>query len=368
MSASATLSLKLRHVTFTLALPLLNLLAALFISALIILLIGEDPIQTLEILVRGAFGSTEVLGYTLYYATNFVFTGLAVAFAFKAGLFNIGGDGQAYLGGLGVALACLYFDHLPWPLLWALSMAMAMLFGAMWAWVPGWLQARRGSHVVVTTIMFNYIASALMNYLLVQVLIAPGQPAPETREFHSNTWLPSLHGLLNSAFGWSLPVTPLNVSVFVALFCCVLFYVVVWRTRWGYTIRTVGSNERAARYAGMPTRKVIVLAMCVSGSLAGLVALNDVQGVHHRLTVNFTEGVGFVGIAVALMGRNHPFGIVLAALLFGALTQGGTELSMEVPRLTREMVVMIEGLIILFCGALENMFRPSLGRLLGVSN
>jgi simple sugar transport system permease protein len=340
--------------------PLVNIALAFAASGLVVLAIGEDPLEALAILVRGAFGYDEALGYTLYYTTNFIFTGLAVAVAFHAGLFNIGGEGQAYIGGLGVGLVCLAFDrHLPFGLLLPLAIAGAAVFGAAWAFVPAWLQARRGSHIVITTIMFNFIAAALMVYLMVNVLIRPGQMSPESREFAEAAWLPFLHEMLGG-LGLEVTPSPLNLSFLWALLCCVGVWALLWHSRWGYEIRTIGHNERAAIYAGISPPKVIVLAMCVSGGLAGFVGLNEIMGVQHRLLLNFTAGYGFTGIAVALMGRNHPVGIVLASLLFGALYQGGAELAFEIPSITRELVVVIQGLVILFSGALENMLRPQI--------
>jgi simple sugar transport system permease protein len=343
-------------------LPALNLAAAFVVSGLVVLAVGEQPLAALRLLVEGAFGSVEGIGYTLYYATNFIFTGLAVAIAFHAGLFNIGGEGQAYIGGLGLALVCLALDGFAWPLVVPLAVLAAALSGAAWAYIPAWLQARRGSHVVITTIMFNFIAAAAITWLLVNVLIKPGQQSPETRHFAEHIWLPTMHGIAAS-LGWKMPRTPLNLSFLWALICAGLVWLFVWRTRWGYALRAVGHNESAAIYAGIDPGKVIILAMTLSGALAGFVALNEVLGVQHRLLLNFVGGAGFVGIAVALMGRNHPVGICLAALLFGALYQGGAELAFEMPNLTRDMVVAIQGLVILFCGALERLFRGPIERL-----
>lgn len=340
-------------------LPLINLVVALLASALLILVIGEDPILAMRTLADGAFGSGEAIGYTLYYTTNFIFTGLAVAIAFHCGLFNIGGEGQAYIGGLGVGLLCLGMGGVPFILVLPLAIIAAALFGAAWAYIPALLQAKRGSHIVITTIMFNFIASAVMTYLLVNVMIKPGQQSPETREFDPGTWMPFAHEML----GWigvTFARSPLNFSFLFALVCCALFWVYVWHTRWGYELRVLGQNETAAVYGGISPSRTIILTMMISGALAGFVALNEIMGVHHRLLLNFTGGYGYVGIAVALMGRNHPLGIVLAALLFGGLYQGGSELAFEIPTLTREMVVVVQGLIILLCGALENMFRPAL--------
>jgi ABC-type uncharacterized transport system permease subunit len=340
-------------------LPLLNLAAAFFVSGLIVLLLGENPLQAVELLLYGAFGYGEAIGYTLFYATNFIFTGLAVAIAFHCGLFNIGGEGQAYLGGLGVALVALYLGWLPLALVLPLAIAAAALFGGFWALIPGWLQARRGSHVVITTIMFNFLAAALMTYLLVNVLIKPGQQAPESATFPQSAWLPQMDEVLG-ALGLEIARSPLNLSFVFALLCGGLFWLFVWHTRWGYALRVVGQNEAAAVYGGISPARQIMIAMTLSGALAGFVALNEIMGSQHRLILGFTGGYGFVGIAVALMGRNHPVGIVLAALLFGALYQGGSELSFDMPALSRDLVVVIQGLVILFAGALEHMFRPSL--------
>ncbi len=339
-------------------LPALNLMAALLVTALVTWLIGENPLECLEILVKGAVGYGEGIGYTLFYTTSFVFTGLAVATAFHAGMFNIGAEGQAYLGGLGVTLVVLAFDTvLPAPLMVTLAILASMLFGAAWAFIPGWLQARRGSHIVVTTMMFNFIASSLMLYLIGHLLIEPGSQNPTTREFGASSWVSSMQAIAASV-GLDIPATPLNASFILAIVASVLFYIVVWHTRWGFQLRTVGVNDKAARYAGINVTLVILLAMCVSGALSGLAAVNELLGSTHRMNVAFTNGIGFVGVAVALMGRNHPVGIFLSALLFGALTQGGLDLSFEKPVITREMIIFIQGLIILFCGALENLFEP----------
>jgi simple sugar transport system permease protein len=343
-------------------LPATNLALALLLSAGVVLAIGEHPGRALGLLAAGAFGSAESIGYTLYYATSFVFTGLAVAVAFHGGLFNIGAEGQAYIGGLGVGLLCLGAGGWPTALVIPAAVLVAGLFGAAWAFVPAWLQARRGSHVVITTIMFNFIASALMTYLLVNVLMKPGQQSPETREFAPSTWLPQLFDVLRG-LGWDLGRSPLNLSAVLALAAAAVVWVYLWHTRWGYELRALGLNEEAAVYGGIRPARIVIVAMAISGGLAGMMSLNEVMGVQHRLLLNFPGGAGYVGIAVALMGRNHPAGIVLASILFGALYQGGSELSFDMPRLTRDMVVVIQGLIILVCGALEHALRRPLDTL-----
>jgi simple sugar transport system permease protein len=345
-------------------LPAVNLALALLVSALVVLLAGASPARALRLVATGAFGSAEALGYTLYYATSFIFTGLAVAVAFHGGLFNIGAEGQAYLGGLGVGLLCLAAGSWPAAVVIPMGIAAAAGFGAAWAFVPGWLQARRGSHVVITTIMFNFIASALMTYLLVNVLIKPGQSAPETREFDPGTWLPQLHEIARG-LGLEIARSPLNLSFPVALAAGGLLWIHLWHTRWGYELRALGHGEAAAVYAGIRPARTAILAMALSGALAGMMSLNEIMGVQHRLLLDFPGGAGYVGIAVALMGRNHPAGIVAAAVLFGALAQGGSELSLDMPALTRDVVVVIQGLVILVCGGFEHALRRPIEAAIG---
>ena len=348
----------------TLLLPILNLGAALIASGVVLLLIGEDPLDAVRILFFGAFGYGEGVGYTLFYTTNFIFVGLAFAVAFHGGLFNIGAEGQAYLGGLGVAFVCLYLDFLPLVLLVPLAITSAALFGAAWAFLPGWLQATRGSHVVITTIMFNFLAASLMVYLLVNWLSPADSMQPETATFAENARLPFIHDIFRY-LGFEIATSPLNVSFLWALICCVLVWALVWHSRFGYELRTVGANSVAAVYGGISVSRVTVVAMMISGGLAGFMAINEIMGSQHRLILEFTSGYGFVGIAVALMGRSHPVGIIFAALLFGALYQGGADLAFEKPNITRDMVVVIQGLVIFFAGALEQMFRPQLAQFLG---
>ncbi len=342
--------------------PLLNLLLALLATSIVFLLINENPIECLGIMLKGAVGSLKGWSYLLYYATNFIFTGLCVAVAFHAGLFNIGGEGQAYFAGLGAAMVGLYFEFLPWPIVIPLSILASILFGAFWGFVPGYLQAKRGSHIVITTIMFNFIASSLMVYLINYWFRPIGKMAVESREI-TGAYILTFREIAKQFFDYRLPASPLNLTVFLALFVAWAVWYFLWRTKLGYEIRAVGLNSEASVYAGITPDRIIMIAMAVSGGLAGLVAVNEVLGAQHRLLLEYVQGAGFVGIAVALMGRNHPIGIVLAALLFGLLYQGGTELSFAKAHINRDMVVVIQGLIILFMGALEQAFRPYLSAL-----
>lgn len=342
--------------------PLINLFLALVVSGLVVLYIGESPVEAITIMVKGAVGSTYGWGYTLYYATNFIFTGLAVAVAFQARLFNIGGEGQAAIGGLGVALVSLSVDWPHWTLAFPFAILGGALFGAAWAAIPAYLQARRGSHIVITTIMFNFIASALLVYLLVNVMKMKGSMAPETRRFPEGSFLPSAYdmaGWVGLKFSKS---APLNITFFLAVLCCILVYLLIWRTRLGYQIRAFGHSEPAALYAGISPFRITMITMLISGGLAGLMGVNAVMGEAERLVIDSVQGAGFVGIAVALMGRSHPLGVFLAGLLFGMLYQGGGELEFEKPAVSREMILVIQALVILFTGALDNMVRAPFER------
>ncbi len=344
-------------------LPLWNLAIALAVAGLVVLLIGQSPMQALTVLLNGSLGSLRGLGYTLYYTTTFVFTGLAVAVAFHGGLFNIGGEGQATFAGLGVTLLALALGaSLPPLLLLPMLVLSAALFGMLWALVPAWLQAWRGSHIVITTIMFNFLASSLNVYLLVNVMRPTGSMAVESASFADAARMPALHELA-AGLGLELPSSPLNLSLALALLACFFVHWFLWRSRAGYALRAVGSAPKAAHYAGIRPRLQVLVAMGLSGALAGMVAVNEISGVQGKLTLDFVAGAGFTGIAVSLMGRNHPLGIVLAALLFGVLYQGGVEVAFELPGFSREMVVTVQGLIVLFAGAMAMVSAPLFGRL-----
>ncbi len=210
--------------------------------------------------------------------------------------------------------------------------------------------------------MFNFIAAALLNYLLVNLLRPVGAMDPATAKFPEPTHLPTFRDMFSTADTILFRGSPANVSFFLALVACVAVWFLIWRTRLGYEIRAFGHSESGARYAGISPTRIIVVAMLISGGLAGLMAVNTTQGEAERLILNSTEGAGFIGIAVALMGRNHPFGVFLAAILFGFLYQGGAELALWTT-IPRELIVVIQALVILFTGALDNMVRMPLERL-----
>jgi simple sugar transport system permease protein len=344
-------------------LPLLNVVLAFLIGGLIVMSVGQNPLRAVQVMLFGAFGYGTGLGYTLYYTTDFIFAGLAVSLAMHAGLFNIGAEGQAYVGGLGVILIALALNGLAWPFMLPLMIVAGALFGAAWAFIPGYLQAKRGSHIVITTILFNFIAASMMSYIISRILkpagVASDESAPieaVSRALKLNTFIPYFKS------------APVNVTVFLAIGGLFAFYWLIWRTKFGFAVRALGHNPTAANYAGISNQKMIMLVMALSGAIVAMIAVNNVGSVHGRLILNYVNGAGYVGIAVAFMGKGHPIGVGLSALLFGVLYQGGTELAFSMPGITREMIVTIQALVILFTGAMGDMLRAPLARLFSAAS
>ncbi len=301
--------------------PFIQLALALVIASLVVLLVGESPVEAFGVMVKGAtnleFGG---LSNTLYYATNFVFTGLAVAVAFHAGMFNIGGEGQAYIAGLGIGVLMLLLDDVlnVW-LMAPLAILVSAAFGAVGSDSgilagKAWFAHRCDNDYVQLHCVRCY------GYALVDHIAKYGGNSTDSRYFNPEAVFPKFYELAQS-YGFELPFSLLNPTVFIALITAWLVWLLLFRSRLGYAIRVVGQNQIAATYAGINTQKIIIIAMAISGGLAGLMALNEVFGAQNRLILNFTGGFGFIGIAVALMGRNHPVGVILASLLFGALYQ-----------------------------------------------
>jgi simple sugar transport system permease protein len=316
--------------------PLLAIALALAAGALFILAIGERPLEIYALMARESFGTGYGIGQTLFRATPLVFTGLAVALGFRAGLFNIGVEGQLYLGGLAAAVAGAALGAWPAVLLLPAAIAAAALAGALWAAIPGVLKARTGAHEVINSIMLNFIAFALVAYLGRSLY----QPATvRTAEIAAGAVIPRL-----GAWWPALKAAPANASILLAALAAALVAVLLFRTRWGYEIRAVGMNAPAAAYGGIAIGGTQVRAMTLSGALAGLGGVNFVLGYKHYFEQGFSAGAGFLGIAVSLIGRNHPVGVIAAALFFGALSYAGLVINQRVPK---ELVEILQGVVIL---------------------
>jgi len=329
-----------------LVVPLLAVVTALLAGAAVIALAGLDPLLAYLGLWEGALGSPRALSETLIWATPFIFTGLGVALAFRAGLFNVGAEGQLAVGAvlaawLGYALPGLAGGPLPAVLHLPLVLLGGALGGAVWGAIPGWLKARTGAHEVINTIMLNYVALLGVGYLLNGPLRDPSplNVIARTPEIALGARLPRLTGDLR-----------LHAGLLLALVAVAVVWWLLARTTLGFEIRAVGANPNAARYAGMRVGRTFVVAMGLSGLLAGLAGAVDVAGLHYRHELGFSVGYGFDAITVALLGRVHPLGVVPAALLLGALRNGATRMQF-LAGVPADLVTVLEGLILLFVSA-----------------
>ncbi len=305
-------------------------------------LAGENPWRVLVILAKGAFGTGYDLGMTLFYATPLIFTGLSVAIAFQAGLFNIGAEGQLTLGALAAAVVGAAWPNMWGPLAPVMAGLAAFVVGGLWGAIPGWLRAKRGSHEVINTIMLNFIAAGLASYVTLYLFKNTESQNPETRPIGAAYHI--------TQFGW-FQGAPVSLALPLALVTAVLVWILMWRTVLGFELRAVGQNEAAARGAGINTGRLRIIALTLAGAVAGLVGVSEVLGNAGKFRVGFSPEYGFIGIAVALLGRNHPVGVVAAALLFGALHKGTSELDLETEHITRELSLVLQALVILSVSA-----------------
>ncbi|WP_035571936.1 ABC transporter permease [Halonatronum saccharophilum] len=322
------------------AISLVAIFSSFIIGAIVVLLSGYNPIQAYHALLYGAFGSLNNIADTLLATTPLIFTGMAVAFAFRCGLFNIGGEGQLLVGGLTAAWVGT-FQGIPMLIHLPLTVMAAMLAGALWVFIPAILKAKLGVHEVITTIMFNYIAYSLVAYISLKVLARPGTVQTHTIEESAKFWrfsnLIDMHSYLNIGF-------------VIALAVLVIVYYLLWKTTIGYEIRAVGISPDAAEYGGINSARNIVIALMISGMLAGLAGAERALGLFYNYRSGFSAEYGFTGIAVALLGRNHPLGVLLAALLFGILSNGRTYMNM-MAGVPVDLVVILQAVIILFVSA-----------------
>ncbi len=334
--------------------PLISAALAVVVGSFIIWASGYDPRAAFIALWEGSFGSPKAIGDTLLKATPLILTGLAVAYGFRAGLFNIGAEGQLFLGGLAATWLGLSLAGLPWFLLIPLMLLASMLAGAAWAFVPAILKARIGAHEVITTMMFTYIGRYLVSYLVIGPLKAPGQ-IPQTAELPGAGQLSRIQALFSEATLASFEFLKLgrgHLGIVVAVIAAVLVWFVLKHTTLGYENRAVGFNPWASQTAGISVQSTTVKALCISGGLAGLAGSTEVMGVHHRLFDQFSSGFGFTGIAVALLAKNHPIGVIPAALLFGALAAGAGRMQFQAD-VPQKIVLIIQALVIFFVAAEE---------------
>ena len=308
--------------------------------------IWEDPVRVYNEIFKAALENRDGWGNVIYRATPLIFTGLAVAFAFQCGLFNIGGEGQMVMGGFAITWIGFTFTGLPSILLIPMCIVAGALAGGIWGGIPGYLKAKLGVHEVVNTIMMNWIAVALTQYLTM-VYKPPDSWIPHTYVIAKAAWLSRLANYLNP-LGIDFPKSNLlNTAVFLAIALVLIMAFILKRTKVGYEIRAVGFNPTASECVGISVGKNMVLAMAISGAIAGMAGVNQVMGYQHRFRYGVFEGLGFDGIGVALIGKNSPLGVVLAALLFGVLDHGGLaiDVSTHVPR---EIIMVLKAIILIF--------------------
>jgi simple sugar transport system permease protein len=326
---------------------LLALLLSVVVVSLIVVFIGDNPLHVFDVLISSSLGSFRGLAYTLFYSTPLIFTGLSVALCFHCGMFNIGAEGQLYIGAFAVAAFGILFPELPFFIGIPLGILASFLFGAFWGWIPGQLKARRGSHEVIVTMMMNFVAIGVTSYLTQNFFRTVTSQSPETKPVGAGWQIPTFHQLFSPLGIQSFHGTPFNLSFLLAILCCFLVWWFLWRSKWGFELRSVGQNPSAAQYAGIRVNTSIVLALALAGGLAGLVGVNEVMGNAHRFQEGFSPEYGFLGIAVALLGRNRPMGVFMAALLFGALHRGAQALDIDTEKVTRDLAMVIQATVII---------------------
>ncbi len=344
--------------------PLIAVVAAFIVGGVIILLIGDSPFDAYRWLLSSSFGSAKDIGWTLHYATPLIFTGLAVAVAFRCGLLNIGAEGQLYMASFAVAWLGIKFGgtvvnifgkeenwswaSLPAIVLVPLLVVVAVVVGGLWGAIPGVLKAKFGSHEVINTIMLNFIAVALVGYFTQYYYKVPGDAIMQTAPVGEAAHIPRLNQYLT----FLPPDVPLNVAFLLAILMCFVVYVFLWKTKWGYELRAVGENPSAAEYGGISPKKQIIVAMTVSGALAGMVGISEVMGTRYNYYHEFSAEWGFLGIAVALLGRNHPLGVFIGVLLRGEIF-----VDAFTGRVSKDLGWVLQAIIILFVACLQRYTR-----------
>lgn len=330
----------------TAGVPLVSVLLATIIGSIIIIATGKDPVLAFSALLTGAFGGPLQIGETIMRATPLIFTGLAVAFGFRANLFNIGANGQLVMGSLAAAWLGIVLAGLPSLVSIPLILLGAVLFGAAWAFIPALLKARVGAHEVITTMMFSWIGLYLTSWI-VSGPLNDKSGIPQTPMLSQNVWLLPFDKIIPG-----IPPVRAHIGFIIAVVLAVVVWWILKRTTLGYEVRAVGYNPFAAQNGGISIGLTTVWALCISGALAGLAGASEVLGVQHRMfdEVSAASGFGFTGIAVALLAKNHPIGVIFAALLFGALSAGAGTMQLEAD-VPQKIITIVQALVIFFVGA-----------------
>lgn len=314
--------------------PLVGALVGLLIGAILIWITGNNPFEAYMVMFRGAFGGQRQVTNTLLKACPILLIGLGMTVAFRARVWNIGGEGQYFMGALFGGLVALYLFNLPQPILWICLLLAGILGGIVWALIPAVFKIRFGMNEIISTLMLNYIAVLLMTYLTRGPLQEPGGVLPVSAKFATLTQLPTLPG------------TRIHLGVILALILVPIVYVLLWKTPLGFKLRAVGSRSSVAQYAGISVNRAILTAMLISGGLAGLAGITEVLMVHTRLKSTISGGYGFTAVLVALLGRTNPFGVVVASIFFAFLTIGAETMNV-LYGLPPELADAIQAVIVL---------------------
>lgn len=305
-------------------------------------LAGENPLNIAWILTKSAFGSPYDFGLTLYYTSGLILTGLSVSVAFRAGLFNIGAEGQLLMGSLCATLVGIYFPSLPFPLSWIFAIAAAGIGGGLWALLPAWLKIYRGSHEVIVTMMMNIIAAGVTSWFVLKLIPNPDSQNPESMLISTNSILK------NDPVKKLLGDSPASIAFVFCLLCCLAVWFFFAKTKIGYQIKVTGANPFASARANQPTQVLQIFSFFAAGAFAGFVGVVEILGNSGQFKIGFSPDFGFIGIAVALMARNHPIGLIASAFLMGALHKGASDLDFETNTITRDFSKIIQGIVILF--------------------
>ncbi len=329
--------------------PIVAIFLALVVAGIIMaVFIGVNPFHVYSIIFTKALGNRAGWGEVLYRATPLIFTGLAVAFAFQCGLFNIGGEGQMVMGGFAITWVGFTFTGIPGFILIPFCILVGAAVGAMWGAIPGILKAKLGVHEVVNTIMLNWIGVFFVQYMTMRYKL-PDDMKPQTQPIAEQAQLSFMYKYLEK-IGIDFPkYIHLNTSIILALLMVFVIWYILKKTRLGYEIRAVGFNPTTSECGGINVPKNIVMAMAISGAMAGMTGVNQVMGDKHVFLYELFSGQGFNGIAVALIGKSHPVGVVLAAILFGVLEFGGFSASVLTGnKVPREIILILKAIILVF--------------------
>ena len=315
---------------------LVGLVAAFLVSAALIATAGANVFNALGYMFKGAYGDWDAFVETLVQATPLIFTGLAIVVAFRAKVFNIGAEGQFFAGAMASTWIGLHLTGLPGPVVWVLIIIGSIIAGGIWGFIPGILKATLGASEIITTVMLNYVILYIISYLL-------SGPWREPDQFYLQTaWFPD-----HCRFPAVVPLSRLHLGFIISLVLAAVVYLLLWKTPFGFEIRSIGINPRASRYKGIRIKKTLVLVMVISGAIAGLGGGSEIAGLHQQLRLDISTGYGYTAIIIALLGRLHPVGVIIVAIFFGGLVNGSTSMQINTG-VPVALVHCIQGVVLIF--------------------